>query len=151
LETFGADYRISYDPCYDAHHVPRASLDRWAMVLPCKYGEIYPHGQDLLAVELTGVQRSLWSRLDALGCRLHVRGDRVRTYLFEVSLWREVFAVVKPRKRRKATGKQLEALLKHGKANAFRPGHRAVKGDIKPRGRRSEAENVNPVAGDSIR
>jgi hypothetical protein len=133
LETFGADYQITYDPAYDSYKIHRHTLDRWMMQLPCKYGVIYPYGDDLLAIELTGIQRSLWTRLEDLGCRLYQQGDRERTYLFPVALWQEVFTVVRPKRRRKATGRQLEVLLAHGKVNAFRPGHAAVKGDLKRR------------------
>ena len=53
LETFGTDYRVTFDPAYDSRHVPRRCLDPWLMQLPCR-GKgvcIYPHGADRLAAE----------------------------------------------------------------------------------------------------
>src|SRR5262249_57395297 len=62
------------------------------------YGTIFPHGGEVLAVE---VGYRLAKRLDVLGLKLHQTGDRERTYLFPVQRFAEVAAVVLPRKRRR--------------------------------------------------
>ena len=53
-EQFGQQYRITFDPAYNPKHVPRDKLDAWMMLIPCRRGVIYPHGGDLLIVEVDG-------------------------------------------------------------------------------------------------
>jgi hypothetical protein len=48
------EYKIGHDPvCYrdpkQPHIQPESKRDPWLYVLPCRYGTIYPHGQDTLA------------------------------------------------------------------------------------------------------
>ena len=53
-EQFGTRYRVTFDGAYNPKHVPRNKLDPWSMQLPCERGVVYPHGGDLLAVEVEG-------------------------------------------------------------------------------------------------
>jgi hypothetical protein len=102
-DTFGDRFKIAYDPAYDPTHIALDRRDAWMMVLPCERGTIFPHGGQMLAVEVT---YAMSRRLDALGLVLHQDGDRERTYLFPVSRFDDVAAVVKPRKRRRLTPEQ---------------------------------------------
>ena len=51
-ERYGKQYRIAFDPAYDPKGVPRDKLNLWMMTVPCRFGVIYPHGGDRLAVEV---------------------------------------------------------------------------------------------------
>jgi len=119
-DRFGKTYRISFDPAYDPKHVPRDKLDPWMMQIPCECGVIFPHGDDVLAVEVT---YAMAKRLDALGLRLHQDGDIERTYLFPVSRFDEVAAIVKPRRRRKLSPEHREKLVAAGTAALARIRH----------------------------
>jgi hypothetical protein len=100
LERFGDRFRVTWDPAYDPKRV--GGEDAWMMQLPCagRGITVYPHGGDTLAVEVNhrpGVCR----KLEALGLALHQDGDDEKTYLFDVTRFDEVAAVVKPRRRRR--------------------------------------------------
>jgi hypothetical protein len=106
-ERFGDRFRITWDPAYDPKGIH--AKDPWYMQIPgAKRGvTLYPHGGDTLAVEVNyhpGVCR----QLDALGLKLHQDGGRhgERTYLFNVSRFEEVAAIVQPRKRRRLNPEQ---------------------------------------------
>ena len=59
-----------------------------------------PHGGDLLAVEVD-YQPGLARKLRAIpGVKLHQDGDHEKTFLFPVSLFKQLARIVKPRKRR---------------------------------------------------
>jgi len=74
---------------------------------------IYPYGGDTLAVEVDR-RPSIVARLTAIeGLQLHQDGDVEKTFLFDVSLFDQVAEVVKPRKRRRLTPTQRQALAKH--------------------------------------
>lgn len=102
---YGAKYRLSLDPA-------AVSLgDRWGHQIPCR-GQgvtIYPHGGELLAVEVNH-RRGIARQLAQLGLRCTQDGDTETTFIFPVSRFDEVAAVVKPRKRRQLTGAHKEAL-----------------------------------------
>ena len=66
-EQFGTRYRVTFDPAYSPKHVPRDKLDPWAMLIPCQRGTVYPHGGDLLTVEVEG-RRVTANRLRQLDC-----------------------------------------------------------------------------------
>ena len=53
-EQFGTRYRVTFDAAYNPKHVPRDKLDPCMMQMPCERGTVYPHGGDLLAVEVKG-------------------------------------------------------------------------------------------------
>ena len=44
-KRFGDFYRIDFDP---AHKSRRRNPDPWYMLIPCRRGHIYPHGDQLL-------------------------------------------------------------------------------------------------------
>jgi hypothetical protein len=66
-EQFGTRYRVTFDAAYSPKHVPRDKLDPWTMQVPCERGTVYPHGGDLLAVEVEG-RRVTANRLRQLDC-----------------------------------------------------------------------------------
>jgi hypothetical protein len=98
---FGAEYKITHDPvCYrdpkQPHIQPESKRDPWLYVLPCRYGTIYPHGQDTLAEEVGDHGRILVKLGELPGV---VR--RGETVLFPVSLFSRVAEIVKPKRRRR--------------------------------------------------
>jgi hypothetical protein len=120
LELFGDKYRITFNCAYTARGVPRDKWDSWMMQIPCREGiVIYPHGGTTLAVELTG-HRNLVKVLAALGLKLWQDGDRDRTFLFDVSMFPQVAAIVKPHRLPPAlTQEQREAVRQRLAPYAF--------------------------------
>jgi len=115
LDLFSDRYRITFDLAYSARHVHRAKLDPWMMEIPCQGRGvmIYLHGGDTLAVEVDR-RPSIVAKLKAIeGLNLHQDGDLEKTFLFDVALFEQVAEVVKPRKRRRLTPTQRQALAKH--------------------------------------
>jgi len=115
LETFGDKYLIAFDEAYNPRHVPRTKLDPWMMTIPCAGAgvTIHPHGGSTLAAEVNR-RPSIATKLIPLeGVKLHQDGDFEKTFLFDVSLFEAVAAIVKAKKRRRVTPTQLAALLKH--------------------------------------
>jgi hypothetical protein len=105
LERFGDRFRVTWDPAYDPMRV--REKDAWMMQLPCagRGVTIYPHGGNTLAVEVD-YRPGVCRQLDALGLQLHQDGDGEKTYLFDVSRFDEVAAIVKPRKRKRLSPEQ---------------------------------------------
>jgi hypothetical protein len=123
LETFGTDYRVTFDPAYDSCHVPRRCLDPWLMQLPCR-GKgvcIYPHGADRLAVELDG-RPALARKLAAIpGVELWQDGDGEKTFVFGLGLFDTVAGVVRPHRRpRLSAGRRAQLAGRMRAANASR-------------------------------
>src|SRR5262249_10805673 len=78
----------------------------------------YPHGANRLAVECKGVTAK---KLLALpGITVHQRGNTDWTLLFDVALAERVFAILKPRKRRKLSGEQKAANAERLKDHRFK-------------------------------
>jgi hypothetical protein len=106
-ERFGKRYRIGFDPS-------RSSAwdhDLWMMTVRCRYGEIYPHGETTLAVDVEG-HGKIAAQLAALPC---VTVHRPHTFLFDVEDFDKVAAIVAPRRRRQLTQEQRERLSETGR------------------------------------
>jgi hypothetical protein len=101
---FGKRFRISND---SAAITPSERKNPWMMTIPCRRGAvIYPHGGNLLAVELD-YRPHMAKRLASIpGVRLHQDGDHERTLLFPVELFLQVAALVKPRRKRRLSPQQ---------------------------------------------
>lgn len=97
---------------------PRYQVDRagkrndpWLQVIPCKYGEIYPHGGDLLGFASNG--RKIGLRLARLpGAIVLQDGDDGMNIAFPVAAFPAVAKIVRPRRKRKVTDKERERLAK---------------------------------------
>jgi hypothetical protein len=114
---FGNIYRIVWDPAYDPDykHVPRAKRDPWHMQIPCraKGVTIYPHGGNLLALECDG-HYSIARRIAGLpGVTLYQDGCGEKTYLFPLSMFKRIAAIVKPKRRRRMSEAQQQVLAAH--------------------------------------
>ena len=89
-EQFGRKYRIGWDEC-------RQGLERdpWLMQIPCKYGHIFPHGDNELAASIDG-HTKIANRLRKLSCcRIHQDGDFGElTVIFDVNDFEKVAKVI---------------------------------------------------------
>jgi len=99
---YGARFQITFDEAAE-----RGRKDLWMMQIPCagKGVMIYPHGENLLAVQCDN-RPSIAKRLADLGLRLVQDGDAEKTFVFPVERFEEVAAIVKPRRRRLLTEEQ---------------------------------------------
>jgi hypothetical protein len=102
-QQFGTRYRVTFDAAYSPKHVPRNKLDPWTMQILCQRGVVYPHGGDVLAVEVEG-RRVTANRLRQLDCTTTFQeGDSFLAVTFHVADFDEVAAIVKPRRRRQVS------------------------------------------------
>ena len=122
VARFGGEYRISRDPAAEGR------TDPWMAQIPCQRGIIYPHGGDMLAVEVDGRPITA-GKLAALGLTLHQDGDREKTFLFPVEGFPEVAAIVLPRKRRRQTPEQRQAAIERLAGFQFRPARQSNGGE----------------------
>jgi hypothetical protein len=114
-KLYGDRYRIVLDPA--AEYEPSGRRDPWLFIIPCKYGEIYPHGGDLLAVMVVGVYKV--PEMRKLELPSHQNGDGEAVFLFTQNQFTQVAKVVKPRKRRRLSEKDRGRLAEMGGAHLF--------------------------------
>ena len=118
-EQFGQQYRITFDPAYNPKHVPRDKLDAWMMLIPCRRGVIYPHGGDLLIVEVDG-RRVTANRLATWTAPRRIK--RATSFLavtFDVADFDEVAAIVKPKRHRQVSEAERQRLATIGATTRF--------------------------------
>lgn len=96
-ERFGDRYRIGFDPAYDPRG--RKHLDPWMMLIPCRFGTIYPSGGDKLRVDIDGHVKLAKKVATIAGCRLVQDGDDEKTFEFPANLFNAVAKIVKPRRK----------------------------------------------------
>ncbi len=100
---FGSRYRITFDPAYDAKG--KHLLDPWMMQLSGRYGTIYPHSADLLAVECDYHPQAA-KKLAALALRCIQDGTGEKTFVFPVEQFEDVAAIVQPKRKRTLSPEQ---------------------------------------------
>ena len=133
-QILGDRYRITWDPAYDPSHVPHDKRDPWMMQVPCegKGVTIYPHGGTILAIELNR-RFQLANRLKVLpGVTLHQDGNTEKTFLFDVSLFDQVAAIVSPRTKRVVSEEERARLASLSKRYGFGAQDREQGGVQKP-------------------
>jgi len=123
-DRFGDRFRIGFDPAYDPARRPKDKLDPWMMLLEFPRGSIYPHGGELLAVEVEG-RRFLRKRLLQLRCLgLKQDGDDFQGWTFHVADLDAVAEIVRPRRRRTLSDVQMALLRERGQRSRFQSRHR---------------------------
>ncbi|HMF17667.1 MAG TPA: hypothetical protein VKE98_10705, partial [Gemmataceae bacterium] len=111
-ERFGDRYRITFE---EVATVRGRKGDPWLMQISCRLGTIYPHGGDLLALEIDYHDFTA-ARLRRLGLEVVQDGDREKTLLFGVDRFEEIAAIVQPKKRRRLTLEHRQASIQRLKA-----------------------------------
>ncbi len=78
---------------------------RWLHLVPCKFGHLYPYGQDVIGYTGQGSPR-LAALLEIPGVTLRQRGDVEFNVSFPESALAQVEVVVQPRRKRVYTAEQ---------------------------------------------
>src|SRR5262249_48881601 len=76
----------------------------WLMEIPCRRGRIYPKGGEIL--QAVSDRPSIRKQLRGLSCVLSVRGDLEVVVTFHVEDAEQVFALLKPYRRRRLSEAQ---------------------------------------------
>jgi hypothetical protein len=71
------------------------------MTIPCRKGTIHPHGAEMLALGLDGHPKVAKQLATIPGIVLHQDGGEEKTFLFPVSLFDQVAALVEPKRVRR--------------------------------------------------
>lgn len=115
-------YRITFDPaCEDRK-------DPWMQQIPCAKGMIYPHGGELLAVEVDyhGPTVRKLGRLDCTMAIEHYQcGDNEHTFVFHRDHFEEVAALVGARRRRRVSEATKAKLRERFKSRVSKPRQKA--------------------------
>ncbi len=96
----------------------RVGACRWVCLPECRYGLIYPQGGEILQA-FTDRSR-IAAKLQALACVLSVRGSAETVVTFHVDHIQEVFAVLKPCRRRQVSEGERVRLREMGTAALVR-------------------------------
>ena len=122
-DMFGDRFKVTYDKAYHAEHGERGrTIDTWLMVVPCRYGHIFPYGGAQLAA-FTGGKKTM-NRLAKLDCcRVLQHGDGEMVVTLDVKDAETVFGILKPRRRRRLGDDHKKKLVAAGKVALQR--HRA--------------------------
>jgi hypothetical protein len=115
-ERFGERYRIGFDEAAEGKNDP------WEMTILGRFGTIYPHGGDYLAVEIDRHPRIAKQVAAIPGVVLHQDGDDEKTFVFPVSLFDQVAAIVEPKRIKQLTGEQKAKLVEAGQVYRFQAG-----------------------------
>ena len=112
-ERFGQQYRVTYEESYYADRgVGARATDPWLMIVPCRFGHIFPHGGDRLAASVDGHPNVAGALRRLPCCRVHQDGDFGElTVLFDVADFDKVVQIMRPRRRRQVSAAERERLL----------------------------------------
>ncbi|MEX0677110.1 MAG: hypothetical protein WD063_08550 [Pirellulales bacterium] len=106
LRTLYPQFKIDRDPSAG----PREQ-DPWNWQIPCQFGHVYPHGPDLLGVS-TNSRGAIAKRIAALDCvQVTQDGSDGINATFNLADANAVFAIIKPRKRRRLSDDQKAAAV----------------------------------------
>jgi hypothetical protein len=131
-ERFGQQYRVTYEESYHAERgkVVRTA-DPWLMIVPCRYGHVYPYGGENLAASVDGYPKvaGVLRRLPC--CRVHQDGDFGElTVLFDVADFDKVAKIIRPRHRRQLSTEERKRLSEIGEGHRFQPRQPGVQSDL---------------------
>jgi len=93
------------------------------VIIPCRFGHIYPHGDDMLAASVDGHPNvaGVLRRLSC--CLIHQDGDDGElTAVFDVADFDRVAQVMKPRRRRRLSEARRAQLVEAGAKTRFQSG-----------------------------
>jgi len=113
-QRLGDRYRIIHDEA--AKDEPGGLKDPWYCVIPCKFGEIYPYGGELLAFHCTSsvirgkVLRAYLDKVDVQNWT----DDGEAVLLFHVELFHEIAKLARPRRKKQLSENHLRRLKTAG-------------------------------------
>jgi hypothetical protein len=118
-ERFGEKYKIGKDPSYWAEHGKGGwAHDPWLLLIPCKFGHIYPQGGTTLAASVDG-HCKIAGELRRLGLKVHQSGSDGDTLLFDVEQFKAVAKIMRPHRKPRQTEEQRAAAVERLKAYQF--------------------------------
>jgi hypothetical protein len=105
-------YRLALDEA--AAFEQGGKKDPWYQVIPCRYGQIYPYSDTLLAVHSKG--SGIRRKLQAIeGLTVHNWSDDGEAiFLFEHALFNRVAEIVKPKRKRQLSDSHKAKLIESG-------------------------------------
>ena len=131
LKTLAAgQFRLGLDEA--ALIEPGGKKDPWYQVIPCKYGQIYPFSNTLLAIHSkgSGIRQKLQ---DIEGITVHNWSDDGEAiFLFGPELFEKVTGVVKPKRKRQLSQAQRQQTADRLRAYHFRPNSTHVNAEKRP-------------------
>ncbi|MFO0899840.1 MAG: hypothetical protein U0836_20610 [Pirellulales bacterium] len=121
--AYGRRYRIGTDPAAGSRNT-----DPWLWVIPCRYGEIHPQGGNRLAAWTDRAGR-IAAELKRLPCvEVLQDGDDGATVAFDVVDFKQVAAIIRPKRRRKPlTQEQRDRLVAIGEPHRLKKSFAGVK------------------------
>jgi hypothetical protein len=124
----GKRYRVEYE----ASRIGRAE-DPWLLIIPCRYGHVYPHSADLLGVAIDS--RILGRKLAKLpGVEIWQEGADGMNLVFPPERFAAVAAIVRPKRRRQLSAIQAELVRERLAKYAFKPAaKRGFEGQNRPK------------------
>ena len=123
-ERFGRRYRVEYEESYFAEHGPGARVeDTVLMVIPCKWGQIYPAGGMRLAASVDGHPLVAGRLRRQKCCEVLQDGDHGElTATFDVADFPKIARVMRPRTRRRLSESARRKLVEAGAKTRFQHG-----------------------------
>src|SRR5260370_34769033 len=104
-ECFGQKYRIGFDDAAGNTNDP------WMMTILGRFGIIYRHGGEKLAVEVDGHARIAKKGAAIPAIVVHQDGDDEKTFVFPVGLLDQLAAIVELKRVKRLTDKQRARLV----------------------------------------
>jgi hypothetical protein len=118
---FGNRYKVVFEESYYAERPEfRAQEAPWLMIVPCRYGHIYPWGQERLAVFCESPRLGL-QLLAIPDATLHTDGSDGLTILFPADHFEVVAQIMEAHKRRRLSEARKQQLREVGEAYRFQP------------------------------
>jgi hypothetical protein len=115
-EHFGHQYRLGLD------EAAKDKTDPSMMTMPGRWGIIYPHGGEMLAVEVDCHSKKANQVAAIPGVLVHQDGDDEKTFVFPVTVFPEVAAIVEPKRVKRLTEDRKAKLIEDGKPHQFQAG-----------------------------
>ncbi len=115
-DQYGDRYRIGHDEVAEGKE---AGSDPWLYIVPGKYGHVYPHSDQLLAVQLCDTPKMRGRLGRVAGLIHHQIGNVEAVYLFAPDRFDQVAETIKLHRRRGVSDKQFEALTERGRGTRF--------------------------------
>jgi hypothetical protein len=124
VNLFGRRYKVVYEESYYADRGIGARLPNpWLLIVPCRYGHVYPHGGTMLAASVDGHPKlaGVLRRLPC--CQVYQDDDDGMTLLFDVADFPQVAQIMRPRLRRQYTPEQRAAMVQRLQPTQYQPIH----------------------------